>query len=216
MKTLTWFGLGAVAVTAACFAGAEDITKINSPISIDANQEAGDIADVNGAVHIGDHCTVKDVSSVNGGIDIGSASRTREVKTVNGSVWLGANARVSGDAATVNGKVTLERAADVTGSLTNVNGNIVLTAAHVGDGITTVWGDIEIGKDSRVERGILVKKPRNSWSSDKRPPIIVIGPGATVTGTLKFEHEVKLYVSDKATIGAVEGAKATVYSGDRP
>jgi hypothetical protein len=44
----------------------------------------------------------------------------------------------------------------------------------------------------------------------------VIGPGAAVKGTLRFKREVKLYVSDRATIGPVEGATAIKFTGDRP
>ena len=45
---------------------------------------------------------------------------------------------------------------------------------------------------------------------------MVIGPGSVVQGTLNFEREVELYVSDTATIGAVEGAKVVRFSGERP
>jgi hypothetical protein len=45
---------------------------------------------------------------------------------------------------------------------------------------------------------------------------VVIGPDATVQGTLRFDHEVKLYVNARARIGSVIGAKAIVWSGDRP
>jgi len=47
-------------------------------------------------------------------------------------------------------------------------------------------------------------------------PRIVIGPGATVQGDLRFERTVQLYVSDKATIGTVTGATAIAFSGDAP
>ena len=215
MKTLLL--AGALLASSVCFADAEDISKVNSPISVDPNQEAGDLSDVNGAIHVGDHCTVRDVSTVNGAIEVGGNSKTGSISTVNGRVAVGASTRVGGSATTVNGSLSVDPAADISGSLTNVNGTIRLAAAHVGGGITTVWGDIKVGKDSRVEHGIIVKKPHGSFfASDKPPPTIIIAPGATVTGTLRFEHEVKLYVSDKAKIGPVEGAKANVYSGDRP
>ena len=45
---------------------------------------------------------------------------------------------------------------------------------------------------------------------------VVIGPGAVVKGTLKFQREVKLYVSDRATIGPVEGATVNKFSGEHP
>jgi hypothetical protein len=44
----------------------------------------------------------------------------------------------------------------------------------------------------------------------------VIGPGAVVKGELRFEREVRLYVSDTATIGNVVGATPVKFSGDRP
>jgi hypothetical protein len=37
-----------------------------------------------------------------------------------------------------------------------------------------------------------------------------------VKGTLRFERPVELYVSDRATIGPVEGATPVKFSGDRP
>ncbi len=50
----------------------------------------------------------------------------------------------------------------------------------------------------------------------ERIPRVVIGPGATVEGTLKFEREVELFVSDSATIGRVEGAKPIRFAGESP
>ena len=47
-------------------------------------------------------------------------------------------------------------------------------------------------------------------------PRIVVGPGSRVGGTLNFERKVSLYVSDRATIGPVQGATAVKYSGERP
>ena len=52
------------------------------------------------------------------------------------------------------------------------------------------------------------------WSEDV--PRIVIGPGTVVGGTLNFERKVSLYVSDKATIGPVQGVTVVKYSGARP
>jgi hypothetical protein len=37
-----------------------------------------------------------------------------------------------------------------------------------------------------------------------------------VQGDLRFERKVRLYVSDKATIGTVTGATAMTFSGDTP
>jgi hypothetical protein len=40
--------------------------------------------------------------------------------------------------------------------------------------------------------------------------------GATVQGDLRFERTVQLFVSDKATIGTVTGAKPIPFTGDAP
>ena len=47
-------------------------------------------------------------------------------------------------------------------------------------------------------------------------PRIIIGPGVTVVGELRFERQVKLYLSDRATVGNVIGATAISFTGDDP
>jgi hypothetical protein len=98
-----------------------------------------------------------------------------------------------------------------------VNGKIMLTAAHVCGGIKTVSGGMNITGASRIEGGILVQKP-SSELIQLAPdvPRIVIGPGATVQGDLRFERTVQLFISVKATVGAVTGATAISFSGETP
>jgi hypothetical protein len=130
---------------------------------------------------------------------------------------LAENTQVGGPLGTVNGEIHLAPNASVAGDVANVNGAISLDHAQVGGGLRTTNGDVEVGADSRVADGILVEKPGFSWFSRKsRVPRIVIGPRAVVNGTLKFEREVELYVSESAKIGPVEGAKPTRFSGDEP
>jgi hypothetical protein len=62
----------------------------------------------------------------------------------------------------------------------------------------------------------LVEKPNGTVISNGTPPRIVIGPGVTVQGELRFERPVTLYVSDHATIGSVSGATPVQFSGDTP
>lgn len=45
-----------------------------------------------------------------------------------------------------------------------------------------------------------------SYASGCPSPRVVIGPRATVAGVLRFKREVKLLVSESATIGPVIGA----------
>jgi hypothetical protein len=190
-------------------------TKVNGSVHIPAGKAAEDARTVNGSIHIDDNATVASATTVNGSIRLGDHASAASAKTVNGAITLGAGSHVSQSAGSVNGDLTLADGSEVAGHLTNVNGKIGLTAAHVGGGIKTVNGSITIQGASHVEGGIMVDKPSGiMFNSDD--PVIIIGPGAVVQGDLRFERKVKLYVSDKATIGAVTGATAVTFSGDSP
>jgi UDP-3-O-[3-hydroxymyristoyl] glucosamine N-acyltransferase len=187
--------LGPVEVPAG--ATAEGATTINAPVTIGEGAKVGEAATVNGPLRLGAHATVNSARTVNGGVDIGEG------------------ARVLQDIDVVNGSVRLAKGADVGGTLKNVNGSIHIESAHVARGISTYTGDIEIGSDSRVEGGIHVQKP--DFDNDhNRTPRVIIGSGSVVEGTLKFDRDVKLLVSDGAKIGPVEGATAQLFAGDDP
>lgn len=200
------------------FGMAADIDKINGSVRVEAGEKVDNVSTVNGSVRIDDDVTVKSVETVNGSVALGRGARAEAVDNVNGSIRIGDNARVAGSVDSVNGSITLDNGADVAGKLANVNGRISLTAAHVGGGIETVGGDILIGANSRVENGIHVEKPQASWIrfGKEDVPRIEIGPGAVVEGTLRFDRKVELFVSDRATIGRVEGADPVKFSGDHP
>lgn len=193
---------------------AEDISKINGSISTQAGQTVGDLDTVNGSIQLAANGRAEDLSSVNGSITVGDDAVFDSADSVNGRISIGARTRVSKDVEAVNGGISLAEGADVSGRVSNVNGTIRLTAAHVGGGIETVSGNIEIGADSRVEGGILIEKP--SWFGSSKAPRVVIGPRAIVEGTLEFRRDVELLVSDSARIGTVKGATATVFKGDHP
>ncbi len=194
-----------------------DIDKVNGSIQVPDNATVGGLTTVNGSIHIGANAHAKSAETVNGGIDVGAGSTLASLETVNGGIRLAEKTQVAKTVETVNGSIKLSPGVDVTGKLSNVNGTITLDAAHVGGGVETVSGDITIGANSRVEGGLLVDED-HSWFhfGFTRKPRIVIGPHANVQGTLTFKREVELYVSDNATIGKVEGATATKFSGDQP
>ena len=48
------------------------------------------------------------------------------------------------------------------------------------------------------------------------PPRVVIGPRATVAGTLRFKRQVELLVSESATIGPVKGATPVMFATEQP
>lgn len=190
---------------------------VNGAVSVAAGEPAADASTVNGAIDLAADAVAKGVETVNGSIVLGERATADSAGTVNGAITIGPGARVGGDVETVNGAITLRQGAEVAGHLENVNGRFSLQAAHVGGGIETVNGDIDIGADSRVDGGIAVRKSQGfSLSLSKTVPVVVIGPRAVVQGPLEFEREVKLYVSDRATIGKVTGATPVAFTGDAP
>ena len=195
--------------------------SVNGSIRVKAGQKSDDASTVNGSIHIDDNATVTEAQTVNGSIGVGAHASAASLHTVNGAITLGAGASVAHAVSAVNGTLTLNEAASVGGALDNVNGHIFLKAAHVGGEIKTVNGDIDVGSNSHVDGGILVEKAASNFFSffrwgDDAMPRIVIRPGAVVQGNLRFERPVRLYVSDRATIGPVTGATAVVFSGDNP
>lgn len=178
---------------------------------------ASEYSKVNGSVQVASGTNVKgDVSTVNGSITIGDSATVEDASTVNGSITLGPRA-VAHEMSAVNGRLTLDAGATVNGNISNVNGDIRIAGAHVTGNIKTYNGDIELGAGSRIDGDLTVQKSHGSWFSwEGKPPRIVVGPDAVVRGTLKFEREVELYVSDRATIGPVVGAQVKTFSGNEP
>jgi DUF4097 and DUF4098 domain-containing protein YvlB len=211
--------LSLLAACGAVWAGDDDTSKVNGSIDIAPGRHAGDVSTVNGSIHIGANAVVGRVDTVNGGISLAARAAAAELGIVNGFIRLDAGVHVSGRVHAVNGPLSAGNGADVGGGLANVNGPIRVAAAHVGGLIDTVSGDIEVGPDARVDGGIHIGKDTSwfrLWFWPPDIPRVVIGPGSVVRGTLRFEREVKLYVSDRATIGRVEGATAVRFSGEHP
>lgn len=159
-----------------------------------------------------------DVESITRDISLPARAHAGSVHSVSGAITLRRDARVLGDVETGNGEIFLERGVEVAGKLSNTTGTIRIDGARVGGVVSTTYGDIYIGADSRIDGGILVHKRSViglSFGDDFKlgipigsstPPRVVIGPGATVGGVLRFKREVKLLVSESATIGPVIGA----------
>ena len=219
---IAFWSLGALALMFALSAcgdssDGDESNRVNGSIHVAAGKPPGPVNTVNGSIHIDEKAAVTSAATVNGGVHLGAHATAVSLTTVNGSITLGDGAQVSTTATSVNGELILGNGAEVSGALSNVNGKIALTAAHVAGGIATVSGNIDITGTSRVEGGILVRKPTGEllhFGNDV--PRIVIGPGAIVQGDLKFERKVELYVSDKATIGSVSGATPIAFTGDTP
>ena len=209
--------LAVMTALAGCGYNGDESAKINGPIHVPAGRQPGPVATVNGSIQVDDNAAITSAKTVNGSVHLGDHASGTSLASVNGAISLGAGAHVSDSVSSVNGELTLGDGAEVAGALSNVNGMITLTGAHVAGGIRTINGSMSITGASHVEGGILVKKPsRAVVESGSDIPRIVIGPGATVQGELRFERKVQLYVSDKATIGTVTGATPIPFTGDTP
>jgi DUF4097 and DUF4098 domain-containing protein YvlB len=204
----------------ALYAKGQDIDKVNGSIRTEAGTEYGDLDTVNGGIMIAGGSLVDRASTVNGGIDVADKATVGSLETVNGGIDIGDAVEVGADVETVNGGIGIERGSRVHGKVETVNGRIELEGAEVDRGLLTVNGDILVGADSIVRGGIKVEKPQGGWfnwsSSKQRLPRIVIGPNATVEGTLEFEREVELFVHASAKVGTIRGATPQKFSGETP
>ena len=198
-------------------------TTVNGSISVgEGSVVTGTLQTVNGKIRVDDNSTIEDASTVNGRLSISDDVKSHNLETVNGSVSVGENSTVAGDVETVNGGIRLERGSEVAKGVSNINGDIVLVASEVGGNVSTVKGDVDLSDGSIVKGDLIVEKP-GKWSfgnSNNRMPEIVIGPGSEVRGTIRLEREVKLYISESAKVGGVEGemsmSDAVRFSGQHP
>ncbi|MCP5093199.1 MAG: hypothetical protein GY949_19985 [Gammaproteobacteria bacterium] len=202
---------------------ASGASSVNGSISVGENAVVtGNVKTVNGTIRVDAGASIEKASTVNGSVRIAENVSSESLSTVNGSVKVGPTASVAGDVEAVNGRITIEKGGTVSGNVGNVNGQIGLAGAEVGGNLKTVNGDIDLDEGS-VVKGDLVVEKNSGWGwgkSKRRKPRIVIGPGSRVEGTIVLEREVKLFISDSATVGGVEGEMsmddAVRFSGDRP
>ncbi|WP_313246121.1 hypothetical protein [Stenotrophomonas rhizophila] len=193
----------------------EDISKVNGSIRASAGQTYGDLETVNGGVTVEEGVVTREIETVNGSIRVDDRARTTGVSTVNGNVRIGRDVVAAGNVETVNGSIFVDRGSVVEGNMETVNGGIGLVETRLNGTIETVNGDITVGVGSEVQGGIRVKKPNFSLSlTGSRKPRVIIGPNASVSGSLQFDREVTLYVHRSAHIGPVSGARPQAFDTD--
>ena len=203
----------AFAFSAVALSSSPDYSKVNGSIVVEAGQQAGDVDTVNGSITIGRGSRANEVETVNGSVHLEEQSSVKSAETVNGAIVVGAQAQVHESAGTVNGELTLGKGARVGGKLENVNGKLSLQGATVGGGIETVNGDVYVASGSHVEGGIHVEKNSGwSWGGKSKPVRVTIESGAVVSGPLKFERAVDLYVGSGVVLAPVEGVQPQRYS----
>ena len=195
----------------------DDVSKVNGSIHTDAGASYRDLETVNGSIHLAAGVRARDVETVNGSIHADDNVQARGMQTVNGAIRGGRGLLLGGSIETVNGGIFIDHGSRIDGGVETVNGSIGLVGTEVAQDVETVNGNITIGIGSHVKGALKVKKPSFSLSlTPPRKPRIVIGPGAVVDGEMVFERAVTLYVHESARTGAITGAEAQAYSGDRP
>lgn len=205
--------------------GAESVGESSVNGSITVGEGAivrGDLDTVNGNVRIRDNAKIEHAQSVNGSVSIGDGVSAGGLESVNGSVTLGKNSSAAGDLETVNGRIVLEEGSEMTGDISSINGDITLDSSRAEGNLRTVNGNVELRKNAFLKGDLVVEKP-NTWSLGSklsRDPEIIVGPDSTVGGVIRLEREVKLYISETADVGGIEGVMsaddAIYFSGDRP
>jgi DUF4097 and DUF4098 domain-containing protein YvlB len=194
-------------------------SSVNGSITVGDNATVtGRLSTVNGAIRVGEDSSIEDATTVNGSLRISNNTKSEDLETVNGGIKIAEHVVVDGEVSTVNGKISLGKDSSVASSLSNINGDITLTASTVGRDVSTINGDVSVMEGAVIKGDLVVEKPNGSNNS--RPPTIIIGPGSRVEGVIKLEREVKLYISDSAEVGGVEGVMsmddAVRFSGSRP
>lgn len=180
----------------------------------------GSLSTVNGSIRVGAGSRIEGASTVNGSLRISDDSQTEDLQTVNGGIKVGEQVVVAGEIIAVNGKITVNMGSSVDGEVSNVNGSIVLSGSTVARDVSTVNGDIRVVDGAVVKGDVIVEEVSNSFIGNDKKPTVVIGPGSRVEGVLILKREVKLYISERAEVGGVEGVMsmddAVRFSGDRP
>lgn len=190
---------------------------VNGDVTIGANAIVdGDLSTVNGSITAGAGARIGVLTTVNGEIHVAHDVHSDKLRSVNGSIGLGKNAAVKTDVTSVNGDISTEPGVNVGGNVTNVNGDISICNAQVGGNIEFANGTLLISQNSQIKGTVTVKQPKSEMSSGTPPPVIIVGPHATVSGSIVFQQPGKLYVSDSAVIHDVHGATPQKFSGATP
>ena len=201
-------------------ATSDGASTVNGKVTVGAGATVtGEVSSVNGSIRIEEGATVANAETVNGGLRVADKVRSRSLTTVNGSIEVAKDVVVDGNVEAVNGRITVGGGSKVAKNLGNVNGDIELEGSEIGGDVSTINGDIELAEGAVVMGDLVIEKPSGS-NSNKRKPRVVIGPGSRVEGVIRLEREVKLYISESAEVGGVEGAMtmddAVRFSGKKP
>ena len=124
--------ISTLAFSAVALGAAENVSKVNGSIRIEAERTVGDLSTVNGSIEVGEGTRAADLETVNGSIDTTGLSSNAKLETVNGSVkarFASMSTDQAVEIASVNGRseIVLPDDADCGISARTVNGGIRLT-----------------------------------------------------------------------------------------
>lgn len=198
-------------------------TTVNGSINVGKGAVVtGTLKTVNGKIRVDEDSSIENAVTVNGSLTLSDNVKSGNLTTVNGSIGVGEGSTVDGEIDAVNGRIKLEKGTTVASDVGNVNGGIEIEGSEVGGNVTTVSGDIELSDSAVIKGDLIIEEPGmfNFGSTKSRLPEVVIGPGSVVAGTIRLERKVKLFISESAEVGGVEGemsmSDAVRFSGDHP
>jgi cytoskeletal protein CcmA (bactofilin family) len=207
----------AVAMAAGCGKKDKDAMMVDVSTHVTAAQQNGDVETIHGVISIDDNAKLGAAKSVDGDIYLGAHASAASLRNENGSITADKGSRVYGNVSAINGAITVLDDAEISGSVSEVNGTILVNNGHIAGDIKTNFGDVRVSGTSVVDGGIRVKNLElGVLHQGQHTSRIIVGPGVRIHGDIRFEHEGRLFVSDKATIGAVSGVEAVKFSGDDP
>jgi len=177
----------------------EQHSTVNDDVHISAGSTGGDVSSVNGNIHIREGAQVQRVEAVNGDITLEPQALAHSIESVNGAVHLHSGARIRNDINKVNGRLLLEQAS-IAGDVDQVNGELSLNKATIEGDVSIVNTRIKLLDHSRILGSVTVEDTRHT----QHKPLITLGPGTEIAGTLILHRPVELQLDPQARIGAIE------------
>lgn len=174
---------------------------------------------VDGSIQVEADARASRLRTVDGDISLGENAQATSIGTVDGNVALASQAVCSGDVSSVDGRIELAPASRVKGDVRSMVGTIRAEDSVIEGSIRSVASRIELSGHTRVG-GIVLDKPDPSVNIDdhaeQRPPVVLIGPGAIVSGPIVAQRGGTLLVSRQAHIGTVRGIAVQRFDGPMP
>lgn len=140
---------------------AANVGARNGPIRLGPESRVGDVESRNGAITLEDDGQAGRIETRNGAIRIGANAQAADVHSRNGSVHIAEAAVIEGHAETRNGSIDLAAESHVKGLITTRNGAVELNDARVGQGISTVAGDIVLRGASHSGGDLVIEVEEN-------------------------------------------------------